>query len=362
MENESFLLGLSKMAFQGFCGMQDVQTVGLENFIKLMNQDAPRLTLANHQSYLDDPFIWSPIPLSIRESDRFRHVVAARENFDSLKKWFSQEDNLRLLFVDRGKGLDQECFFKANEILAKNGWIHIFPEGKIIQESGALMGKFKPGLANLILTLFETTRQKMNQNYKHASTVEPLLVPIAHFGLHNVLPMHQWPTTGQKVFLFYGEPIPLEKVLIGWCKNGEFDLRDVVRKLTNYIEESYLSFYLKCFNQVFSLSFRRESILENELGYCHHLDGLVLLKYAPEMARIRKLLAEKKNDDSILDRYIKLLRMKEQSLLCHRTLMVNEKLTKYNIERMEYNLFSTRKSLKEAYKKMGDSCCSSGFK
>lgn len=357
--NESLLLGLSRLAFQGFCAMQETRVFGLDNFLKLMNQDAPRITLANHQSYIDDPFIWSPLPDILTGSDRFRHVVAARENFESLRKWFSTEDNLRLLFVDRGQGLDQECFFRANEILSKNGWIHIFPEGKIIQECGALVGKFKPGLANLVLSLFEATRIKMNSQYQHSSRQEPLLVPIAHFGLHNLLPMHQWPTTGQKLYIFYGEPIPLEKVLIGWCKGG-FDLKEVLRYLTTYIEESYMTFYLKCFNQVFSLSptLKRVDILENELGYCHHLDGLALLKYAPEMAKIRKLLAEKKNDDSVLDKYIKLLRMKEQSLLCFKIMVMNGKLTQYNTERMEYNLFSTRKSLKEAYKRMGDSCCS----
>lgn len=348
-------------AVKTFSCLQNVEIYGLNNFIDNV-KDNSVITIANHQSYIDDPIIWTPLYNKMMNYNDFRYTIAARENFEGMK-WPSIED-MKLLLVNRrntnndktNSGLNQECFYRANEILIKdNGWIHIFPEGKIIQECGSLIGTFKPGVSHLLMTCDNDLRKIMNDQlgaefYKYSGDI-PMLIPVAHFGMHNILPIHQSPNIGQNIHVFYGYPINIKDIL---KELKMLPITEIRKILTTYIEQQYLQFYLNCFNKLFKSSINPNEIIRNNNGYYHHIQGPELFNFADKMIKVRLKLKESPNDDKILEEYISLLRHKECYLL---TYIIKENvLTTYNSERLQCNLFSVRKSLTEAYKKLISGC------
>ena len=232
-------------AFKAFTSLQNVTVHGLDNFItNIKNSSA--ITIANHQSYIDDPIIWTPLHNEL-PNDKFRYTIAARENFESMK-WPSVDD-MRLLLVNRrntnndktNTGLNQDCFYRANKILGQNGWIHIFPEGRIIQECGSLVGTFKPGVSHLLMTCDDDLRIKINEQlgaelYEY-SGIMPTLIPVAHFGMHNVLPIHQSPFINQTIHIFYGEPINVKELLEELKTLPLSDQRTIFTNLYNQREQ-----------------------------------------------------------------------------------------------------------------------------
>lgn len=351
------LFNLIKFGFNIYSNLQNIEAHGAEEFIEHLTKGSV-ITMANHQSMIDDPMIWTPLHDYLTKYEDFRYVIGAQENFDSLK--FLSANDLKILFVKRrntnldkkGTGLHQDCFFKANEILCKDkGWIHIFPEGKMIQECGSLIGRFKPGVGNLIMSCDEDLRLLLNETggeYRYSGSL-PIIIPIAHFGMHNILPMHQYPNFAQKVHIFYGEPIIITDLLTELKQ--QYDIPNILRMLTLYLEQQYLKFYLDCFNKVYQTKFVPNEIYLNNDGYYHHCQGAGLHDYAGKMVKIRLQLLESKNDLKLLQEYIKLLESKEEFLLKFNTRDNITALEKYNIERLECNLFSTRKSLLEARKR-----------
>lgn len=364
---------LLKFGIKTFSSFQNITCKGLENIVDLVNSRTPLITIANHQSIIDDPIIWSPLEGSF---ESFRYTIASEEQVESFKApltWI--KDDMKLLTVrskarggnkDKGTGLHQEGFFKANEILCsdenKGGsrWIHIFPEGAMIQEFGVLIGRFKPGIASLIMSCDPELALEFNHKLGKKVYVEsnchlplPLIVPVAHFGMHNVVPMHQNPSVGQQIHVFYGKAINLIETIHNLKMKhyqSEDRLNGILSDLITHIEKCYLQFYVESLNAVYNVKLDFGAIESNEFGYVHHWKGLTLLRYAKEMLLLRKRLVDEEDDyEKIRNVYINRLRSKESFLNSIDPKEGN--LTQYNKERILYNLYSTKESLLKELKK-----------
>ena len=157
--------------------------------------DRPLLTVSNHTSPIDDPFLWAAILkwrelLSLSFSDRMRWTLGAREVLftNPFYRWYF--GNGRVIPVDRGAGVLQPAVDSCIERLQDNGWVHVFPEGMTVPTSDRFYTRLKWGVGRMI------------------SETLPILVPVRHFGLEHVKPLYQ-PKLRlfQPVDIIIGEPI-----------------------------------------------------------------------------------------------------------------------------------------------------------
>ena len=176
------------------------------------------LTVSNHTSVLDDPFLLSaivPLPLALR-ADRMRWGACSQE------VCFSRGPLASAFFgagktnpIKRGGGLDQPALRDAATKLASGDWVHVFPEGHVYQDgaigcgrgshdnersekSRAQIGALKWGTAKLI-----------------AHAPGPLhVIPFVHDGMSRIMPYDHtgkceskiW-KTGKSVKVRVGTPL-----------------------------------------------------------------------------------------------------------------------------------------------------------
>eukprot|EP01103_Thecamoeba_quadrilineata_P006728 TRINITY_DN16463_c0_g1_i1.p1 TRINITY_DN16463_c0_g1~~TRINITY_DN16463_c0_g1_i1.p1 ORF type:complete len:237 (-),score=31.10 TRINITY_DN16463_c0_g1_i1:89-799(-) len=135
------------------------------------------ITVSNHTSTLDDPVLWGILPCSILfDANRMRWSLGAEELLFTTRftRWFFRLG--KVLATRRGDGIYQPSVNKALELLEAGDWIHVFPEGKVIQDSSQLKTRLKWGVGRLIME----------------SKTPPLILPIVHQGLEQIKPIDKW--------------------------------------------------------------------------------------------------------------------------------------------------------------------------
>lgn len=165
------------------------------------------LTFSNHQSVMDDPFLLAAaLPSRILLNPKLM-----RWGLCSLDICFQNAlvgRTLRLgkaMPIQRRGGIHQSFLRTAAEKLINGDWVHIYPEGRIRQVG---MGYAKRGVGKLLAIAFEA-RQGL-----------PLIVPLYHEGIENVMPQapgtntleRSVPRVGKKLFVLAGEPIDLSHI------------------------------------------------------------------------------------------------------------------------------------------------------
>ncbi|KAJ3012128.1 hypothetical protein HKX48_006432 [Thoreauomyces humboldtii] len=221
----------SKIFVNAYCKTHTINEQRLFRTV-LDNRDRPLITVANHSSVLDDPGMWGtkisywwdagaegrqlistsmcgPSPQEICFGNR---CVWRRENQGPIglcripsylgravsvrartTAWFFASG--RVIPIVRGDGIHQPGMDLAVEKLNENGWVHIFSEGKVNQESTML--PFRWGIARLIME----------------SKVPPIVLPFWHKGFENVMPEPKvetdkyYPRARKELILSYGEPV-----------------------------------------------------------------------------------------------------------------------------------------------------------
>ncbi|CCE62955.1 hypothetical protein TPHA_0D03190 [Tetrapisispora phaffii CBS 4417] len=191
-----FTVGVSKLIITSLYNVELNHFDRLERAIdKAHDQNRGIMTVMNHMSVIDDPFIWAVFPWkTYRKLDNIRWCLGAHNvcftnkfisTYFSLGQTLSTERfgagpfqgsidaTVRLLSPDETlKNMDTlKSHFKMN----RPAWVHVYPEGFVLQLQPPFsnsMRYFKWGITRMIL---ESTRQ-------------PVIVPIFTTGFENIAP------------------------------------------------------------------------------------------------------------------------------------------------------------------------------
>ena len=168
------------------------------------------LTVSNHASTLDDPFLFTHLMpwafyLTEHQHGRTRWALCAKDvcfKHDLLAQFFLSGKTLPVV---RGGGIGQEIMQVAAERLASGDWLHVFPEGGIPTHfegrtmEGTRLGRMRWGAAKLICD---------NANRP------PVVLPFFHRGMEAVQPKGSvFPKPGHGVTMTVGEPLELADLL-----------------------------------------------------------------------------------------------------------------------------------------------------
>ncbi|KAJ2319936.1 Lyso-phosphatidylcholine acyltransferase [Coemansia sp. RSA 2681] len=137
-------------------------------------RDRPVITVANHESTMDDPTMWGVMPARMRwNPDYARWTLGAQELLymnPPMNAFFALGQTIPTV---RGDGIYQLAVEIGLQRLKENKWLHIFPEGKVNQ--GESMTRFKWGVGRLIM---ESERV-------------PIVLPIFFTGMKEIMPLSQ---------------------------------------------------------------------------------------------------------------------------------------------------------------------------
>ncbi|XP_014603586.1 PREDICTED: tafazzin homolog isoform X3 [Polistes canadensis] len=187
-------------------------------------KNVPLITVSNHHSCFDDPGIWATLDLRHLLNRRKMRWSLAAHDICFTNVWHSYFFMLgKCIPVIRGNGVYQEAIDFCIERLASGDWVHVFPEGKVNMFKENM--RLKWGIGRLILE----------------SPVTPLVIPICHLGMDQVLP-NEPPymfKTRKKVTMNYGEPIDFSELLknLKETKATEVEAR---KAITDRIQEELL--------------------------------------------------------------------------------------------------------------------------
>ncbi|KAF8603296.1 acyltransferase-domain-containing protein [Ceratobasidium sp. AG-I] len=157
------------------------------------------ITVSNHISVVDDPLVWGALPAGkcILTPRNMRWTLGASDIMftNPVYGWFFR--NGQVIETVRGAGVHQPALDIAVAKLNSGAWVHVFPEGKVNQESckpdGQLL-RFKWGVGRLIMSTIET----------------PTIIPMYISGLHKVMPEPRrfkfLPRPGHHISITFGDP------------------------------------------------------------------------------------------------------------------------------------------------------------
>ncbi|KAK3714411.1 hypothetical protein QZH41_020641 [Actinostola sp. cb2023] len=154
---------------------------------------------------------------AILSRHKVRWILGAKELMFS--------NSLHSYFCSRGKvgdGVYQIGMDFALEELNHGQWIHVFPEGKII-EDGSLV-RLKWGVGRLIAE----------------SNVTPIVLPIWHVGMNDVLPNKYpyMPHIMKKVTVLVGEPMTFDDILKDYQRRKK-NAMETRKQITDQIENRF---------------------------------------------------------------------------------------------------------------------------
>lgn len=197
----------------------------------LQHRDAGRglITVSNHTSTIDDPFVFSAmVPWSYFCTEHRHHgirwALCAKEicYINHFLGQFFQSG--KTLAIERGKGLNQPVMRIAAQRVAQGDWLHVFPEGRVGYAGS--MGPFRWGIGKIVCDSIRSGQQI------------PLILPFYHSGLANVLPKGSMlPRPGNAVTINVGSLIDVSD-LVPKCNCEGKELQQAWKDITSKIEDA----------------------------------------------------------------------------------------------------------------------------
>ncbi|KAF8375498.1 acl-3, partial [Pristionchus pacificus] len=215
----SFVGILSKSMFVG--GVNKMVVKNKDTFMKVLkDRSRPLITVANHRCNIDDPLMFAL--MTRREfADTLDHQ---RYTLTAHNICFTKQSHTTLFSLGRcvpcvrGEGVNQKGMdFCLEKMEQDNAWIHIFSEGKVVEEPG----RFKWGVGRLV----------------NECSKPPLILPIWIEGMNKVWPNHPpyYPRFGNTVNVFIGDVIDTKD----WLKQLKNEDKESGRKkMTDLIQRS----------------------------------------------------------------------------------------------------------------------------
>lgn len=207
--------------------MNKTKCYNTDMFNKLLEgrpNNVPLITVSNHHSCFDDPGIWGCLSWRhLLRRNRMRWSLAAHDICftNTLHSYFFMLG--KCIPVIRGKGVYQDAINFCIEQLGKGQWVHVFPEGRVNMAKEYI--RLKWGVGRMI----------------YESPVTPLVIPIWHIGMDDVLP-NEPPyilKTGKKLTFYFGEPIEVEQV-VSELKKSKVNAEMARKIITDKIETELL--------------------------------------------------------------------------------------------------------------------------
>eukprot|EP00871_Galdieria_phlegrea_P004234 jgi/Galph1/4811/GphlegSOOS_G3471.1 len=199
---------LSTIVLKSIANMHTFGSERLHDLIENRPAGMPLLTVANHRSTMDDPFLISAL---IPFRDLFNPRLV-RWGFCAVDMCFTNPvfarffNNGKVLPIRRGCGLQQKEIYRAIGMLQRGDWVHVFPEGKVCQRG---IGLIRRGVGKMIAVATERLG------------FTPLILPIYHEGMENVMPQSRetnelWsklPSCGKDIYIMVGDPVGVDDIL-----------------------------------------------------------------------------------------------------------------------------------------------------
>lgn len=166
------------------------------------------LTISNHQSVLDDPFLLgSLLPPRILSNAKAMRWALCSLDICFQNEWSSRILRLgKALPIQRRGGVEQKFLSDAGDKLSDGDWVHMFPEGRVRQRG---MGYFKRGVGKMLAMAYEANNGRL-----------PLIVPMYHEGIENIMPQRvdtnrlesSIPKFGKSMYCVTGEPLDVTHI------------------------------------------------------------------------------------------------------------------------------------------------------
>lgn len=194
------------------------------NLLDKRPKNVPLVTISNHHSCFDDPGMWGTLKLKQLLSPRImRWSLSAHDICYTCWQHAVFFSLGKCIPVVRGAGVYQDAVNFCIEQLAKGGWVHIFPEGKVNMTKENM--RLKWGVGRMI---FE-------------SPVTPVVVPIWHIGMDDVLPNEPpYILKFNKNLTFnYGNPIDLSD-MVKSLRERKATNKEARKKITDFLQDTLL--------------------------------------------------------------------------------------------------------------------------
>ncbi|CDW53720.1 Acyltransferase domain containing protein [Trichuris trichiura] len=114
--------------------MNKLEVHHMNALIDCLRSGAPLITVSNHHSCIDEPALWGKRSYSVYKSIVFcvrtlsYHKIQSFWRIGRLYRFFSIG---RCIPIVRGMGVYQIGVDRCLDVLNNNGWVHIFPEGRV---------------------------------------------------------------------------------------------------------------------------------------------------------------------------------------------------------------------------------------
>ncbi|XP_050295036.1 tafazzin [Anthonomus grandis grandis] len=193
----------------------------ISNLIDDRNSTRPLVTISNHHSCFDDPGIWGTLKLRhLLQPSKMRWSLAAHDICFTNPQHSYLFSLGKCVPVIRGAGVFQGAVDFMIELLSKGAWVHIFPEGKVNMTKEYI--RLKWGVGRMI---FE-------------APVTPVVVPIWHIGMDDVLPNEPpYVLRLRKNLTFnYGEPIDMTD-MVNSLKAANATDEEARKQITDFLQE-----------------------------------------------------------------------------------------------------------------------------
>lgn len=187
----------------------------------------PLITVSNHTSTLDDPLMFGILPTTtLLDTQAMRWSLGAKDVIFLNPLYSAFFSAGKVLPVVRGAGIHQPAMDAAVDLLGRGDWVHVFPEGRITQDSSALRTRLKWGISRLLL---EPARP-------------PILLPIIHRGFEKIKPLDRCIRPFQYLDILVGDPVD-SACLRSLHKDGPLDAKvqrmQVVDFVTGHMRKQY---------------------------------------------------------------------------------------------------------------------------